>query len=101
MLGVSVLGLDDFDQFDLVELVDANHAARADAGRPGFAAKTRSVSTVINRELALLEDFFTMNIGDGRFRGRDEIEFAPRARIQTFLDAVVLVGKFGKLPDAF
>src|SRR6266446_2211560 len=72
MLGGTFLGLDDLYQLDLVELVDADHASRAHPRCPGFAAKTRSVSTVVNRELTLGENFLAMNIGHRRFRGWDQ-----------------------------
>ena len=98
---VAVLGLDDLDQLDLVELVDADHAAGADARRAGLAAKTRRVGAVGNRKLVLREEFLAMDVGDGRFGGRDEIQFAERGGVQPFLDGVILVGELGELADAF
>src|SRR2546421_6844938 len=43
VLGVSLLWLDDFNQLDFIKLMNPDHAPSAQAGRPGFSAKTRRV----------------------------------------------------------
>jgi len=47
--------------------MDANHAARADAGSARFSSKARRVGAVIDRKLTFGENFLAMNVGDGRF----------------------------------
>src|SRR5438445_13629808 len=81
VLGGTLFGFDDLYQFDFVELVDANHAARPHSRGSGFAAKTRSVRAVMNRQFALREDFLAMNIGDWRFGGWNQVQLAQGAGI--------------------
>ena len=64
---VTALRLHNSDQLDLVELMHANHAARPDAGRSGFRAKTRAVGAVVNRQQFLGQNLVPMNICDRRF----------------------------------
>ena len=70
---VAVLRFHNLDQFNLVELMHANHAARADARRARLTAKTRRVGAIINWQLAFLENFLAMNVRHGCFGGRDQI----------------------------
>ena len=42
-----------------------------------------------------------MDVGDRRLGGRDEIQFAQRARVQPFLHRVILVGELRELAHAF
>src|SRR5581483_5956923 len=99
MLLVAMLGLDDLDELDLVELMNANHAASADARRTGFRAEARAVGAVINGELLLRQNFFAMDVGDRRLRGGQQVELAERAGILTLPDGVGLVDELGELAD--
>ena len=49
VLGGTFFWFDDLYQLDFVELMDANHAARAHSRSSGFAAKTWSVRAIMNR----------------------------------------------------
>ena len=71
-LGVRVLGLHDVHQFDLLELVLADHAARVLAVGTGFAAEARRVRSVAARQRAGLEDRFPREVRDRHFGGRDQ-----------------------------
>src|SRR5262249_22048372 len=101
VFGVTLLGLNNLNQLYLVKLVNANHAARADTGCSRLAPKTWRVSAVINRELTLGQDFIAMNIGDWSLSCGDQVQLSERFRIQSFLNGIVLVGKFWELADAF
>ena len=46
-----LLGLGELHQLDLVELVDADHAARVAAGRAGLLAEARRVGGVVQRQV--------------------------------------------------
>ena len=48
---VAAIRLDDLDEFHLVKLVDADHAAGADPGRAGLGSEARAVGAVIFRQL--------------------------------------------------
>ncbi len=89
---------DDFDQLHLVELMHANHAARADSSGSGFGAKAWTVSAVINGQLALLQNLFPMDIGHRRFGRGQQIQFAQALPVQPLLHGVSLVFKLGELP---
>ena len=97
---IAVLRPHDLDQLDLVELMHANHPARAHARRARFRAEARTVSHVTNRKLRLLQDFLSMDVGDRRFGRRQEIEFAEGAVVQPLLHRVSLILEFWELPHA-
>ena len=80
--------------------MNTNHASGADAGGAGFRPETRAVSAIINRELALGQDFLAMNICDRRFGGGQEVPFTLGLRIQSFLNRVSLIHELGKLSNA-
>ena len=73
MLHVTVLGFDDFNQLNLIKLMDANHSARADSRRSRLSSKTRRVGAVTNRQHTLRQNFLAMNVGHGRFSRRDKV----------------------------
>src|SRR6266545_2861690 len=92
--GVTLFRFHDLDQLDLVELVHANHPARADARRARLRAKARAVGHVTNRKLRLLQNFLAMNVGDRRFGRGQQIELAQRAAVQPLLHHISLVLEF-------
>src|SRR5262249_30101397 len=100
MFGVARLGAGDFDQLDFVELMDANHSPRADAGRARLTAKARRIGAVVDRQLTLFQNLFAVDICHRRFSRWDEVMFSQRACVQSLLHRVILVGKFWKLADA-
>ena len=97
---VAVFRLHDFDQLHLVELMHANHAARADARRARLAAKTRRVGAVLDRQLFLRQNFLAMNVRHRRFGGWNQIKFAQLFPVIALRHAVILVLEFRKLPHA-
>ena len=97
---VAVLRFDQLDEFDFVELVNANHAACADSGGASFSAEARAISAIINRELIFLENFLAMNVRNGRLGGGKEIEIALGAGVEAFLDRVGLVHELWELSNA-
>ncbi len=72
MLVPALVGRGDRDQFDLGELVLADHAAGIAPGRPGFGAKTRRQRGQPHRQFLLVEDGFADEIGQWHFGGGDE-----------------------------
>src|SRR3954468_17624524 len=96
---IAVLRLHQLDEFDFVELVHADHAARADASRSRFGAEAWAVGAIVNGKLILFENFLTMNIRDRGFRGGKEVKLAHGGIIKAFLNRIGLVHKFGELAD--
>ena len=59
---------------DLVELVDADHAARVAAGRPGLAPEARREGDVAERELVGLEDLAGVQARERDLGGAGEVQ---------------------------
>lgn len=83
----------DFHELDLVELMHANEAARAEACAAGFTTEAGCVSGVIDRQLLVRHDFFAMQIRHGHLGGRDEVKIVLGAVIH-------LIAEFRKLAGA-
>ena len=73
--------MDEVDHLHLVELVDAEHAARHLAGAAGFAAEAGRVGGELDgrlwgdlRELHAVEDVVAVEVGDGHLGGGDQPE---------------------------
>ena len=62
----------DRDQFDLGELVLADHAARVFAGGARFGAEARRAGGVAARQRVFVDDGFAHEIGERHFGGGDE-----------------------------
>ena len=91
-LGVGRLGGRQFDEFNFVELMDANEAAGAEAGGPGFAPEARGISDEFFREVGEGKDFLAMEIGDGDFGSGGEVELVAFATIELLLELGQLAG---------
>src|SRR5262245_31563621 len=98
---VTLLRARHLNQFYFVELVHTNKAPCADARGAGLAAEARGVGTVPNWQLVLAQNFFTVNVGDGGFRGRNEIKRTQFAGVIAFSHTVILIAKFWELADSF
>ena len=96
---VAALRLDDLDEFHLVELVDADHAACADAGCPGLGAETWAVGAVIFWQFLVFQNLLAVDVGDRRLGGGDEVQFASALLVETLLHHVGLVLEFWELAD--
>ena len=99
-LVIAVLGFHDLHQLDLVELMHANHPARAHARRARFRAEARAVGAVVNRKLAGRENLLAMDVRDRRLGRREQIQLAQRGLVQTFAHGVSLILKLRKLSHA-
>src|SRR5262249_33759533 len=74
-----------------------DHPSRADTSRSCLAPEARSISAVINGQLLLFENLVAMNIGDRRFRSRDQIQLSELFFIVSFGDTIILVPEFCEL----
>src|SRR5690606_3790365 len=72
VLGLALLWPDDADQFDLLELVLADEAARVLARRARFGAEAGGERRHADRELRLVDDLLAHRIGQADFGGGDE-----------------------------
>ena len=82
-----VLGPDDVDEFDLLELVLAEHAASVLAVGTGLRAKTRRVRGQLDRQPVGLDDRLAHEVGQRHLGGRDqEIPAVACDREQIFLE---------------
>ena len=72
VLVLAVLGRRDRDQFDLGELVLADHAAGIAPGRPRLGAKTRRQRRQPHRQFFFVEDGFANEVCQRDFGGGDE-----------------------------
>ena len=70
----AVLGRLEQDHLDLVELVDAQDAARVLAGGAGLAPEARRVGDVADRQLGRLEDLVAVDVRDRDLGGRDQVQ---------------------------
>ena len=70
-----VLRRGDRHEFDLGELMLADHAARILAGGARLGAKARRAGGDAQGQLFFVEDFFADEICEGHFGGGDEPEF--------------------------
>ena len=93
--GVAVLGTLDADDLDLVELMEAVQPPDVLAVGTGFAAEARRIGRKLLREVRVLEDDVTVDVGDGHLRGGDEIEVIQADVVHLRL----LVGKLAR-PEA-
>ena len=73
--GIGVLGLFDADNLDLVELMETVESADILAVGAGLATEACGVGAVLYREFVGGNDDVAVNVGDGNFGGRDEVEF--------------------------
>ena len=87
------VGMDEVDHLHLVELVDAEHAARHLAGRSGFAAEARRVGGKLDRKILAGENVVAVVVGYRNFSRRDEPEIVDLAVVEIF-------GELGKLARA-
>ena len=72
VLVAALLRRGDGDELDLGELVLADHAAGVLAGGARFGTEAWRAGGEAQRELALGENFFTHEVRQRHFRGRDE-----------------------------
>ena len=79
-LVVRLVGRAELDELDLVELVLTDEAADVGAVRTGFAAETRRVRRVAERELPAVENLLAVKVGQRHFRGRDQKQNPSRRR---------------------
>ena len=89
---VASFGEDEFDQFDFIELVHAEDAARVATGGSGFTAEARRVGGVLHGERGAVEDFAGVDVGDGDLGGGDEVEVVA--------GFVEILFEFGKVAGA-
>ena len=82
----------ELDQLDLVELMDADEAAGAEAGRPGLAAEAGRVGDEILRQIGEREDFLAVEVGDGHLGGGGEVELVALAAVKLLLELGQLAG---------
>ena len=68
------LGEAEDEHLDLVELVDAEHAARVLAGGSGLPAEARGVAGVAQRQRLAVEDLAHVERGEGDLRGAGEVQ---------------------------
>jgi hypothetical protein len=71
----ALLGRGDGDQFDLGELMLADHAAGILARGAGFGAEARRAGGEPHRQLRFVDDGFADEIGQRDFGGGDKPEF--------------------------
>ena len=76
--GVRVLGPLEQDHLDLVELVDAEDAARVLAGGAGLAPEAGRVRGVADRQLGRVEDLVAVQVRDRDLGGRDQVQVVAR-----------------------
>ena len=69
-----MLGLVDTDDLDLVELMEAIQATYILAIRTSLTTEARRVSRIAYRQVLLIEDHISVDIGHGHFGRRDEVE---------------------------
>ena len=74
MLGLGLLRRGDRDQFDLGELVLADHAAGVLAGGARLGAEARRAGGEPHRQLHFVDDRLAHQIGERHFGGGDEPE---------------------------
>src|SRR6202008_2216638 len=72
MLGLGLVGRDDRDHLDLLELVLADEAARIAPRRARFGAETGSERGEAQRQFALGEDLLADDIGEADLGGGDQ-----------------------------
>ena len=71
--GRRLLGGDEHDDLDLVELVLADHAARVASGRAGLGAEAGRVRGVEERERIRGEHLVAVQVRDRHLGGRDQV----------------------------
>ena len=69
---IAVVRMREFDKFHLVELVLSDETSRVSAGAARFRAEASRVRTVFYRQVFAVEDFVSVQVCYGNFRGRDE-----------------------------
>ena len=72
MLFVGLVGSGEFDEFDFLELVLADHAADVFAVAAGLAAEAGSVGAEAGSELGFVQGFVAEEVGNGDLGGGDE-----------------------------
>ena len=77
MLLGRALGQAEDEHLDLVELVDAEHAARVLAGGPRLPAKARRVARVVERERVRVENLAPVHRSEPHLGGAREVEIVP------------------------
>ena len=88
------------DEFDLVELMNADQAARSEPGGTRFAPEARGIGDVFLREIGNLEDFLAMEIGDWDLGGRSEVKFVALTAVELLFELRQLTGADeGVAPD--
>ena len=71
---VTVFWLRELDHLDLIELVNAKHAPGVFSSRTRFSPEASAVCSEFDREVAAVQNFISINIRNGDFRGWNEIE---------------------------
>src|SRR5690606_38154692 len=74
-----VLGTNQVDQLDFVELMLTDHAAHIPSIAAGFTTETRGMASIAGRQLSGVQNTVPGNVGDGYFRSRDQV-IVPFAR---------------------
>ena len=97
---VAVLRFHDFDQLYLVELMHADHPARAESCRARLSAEARAVGDIANRQLLLRKNLLAMNVRDRSFGSGQQIQFAKRVVVVALAHRVGLVLELRELPHA-
>ncbi len=82
----------EFDQLDLVELMHADEAPRAEPRRPGLAAETGRIGDEILRQIGERENFLAVQVGHRHLGRRREVEFVPLAPVKLLLELRQLPG---------
>ena len=78
MLLARPLGVHELEHLDLVELVDAEDAARVLAGRAGLAPEAGREARVAERQVVLGEDLVGVQRGEADLRRADQEEVVAR-----------------------
>ena len=92
---VGAVGVLDGYNLDFVELVQAVEAAHVFAVGTGFTTEAGGVGAVLQREVALLENHVTVDVGDGHLGGGDEVEVIDLAVVHLSLFVRQLAGAVG------
>ena len=72
MLFVRLVGMDELDHLDLIELIASLDTAHVPSGRDLLPAEAGGVGDVVDRQLRLLKDLIAIEVGDGYLGRRDQ-----------------------------
>ena len=71
---IGVAGMGDLHYLNLIELMQSVQSSHVGTPRSGFAPEAWSVGNVFNRQVISIQDHVPVDICDGNFSGRDQIE---------------------------